>query len=130
MDFAPEFQQMIMKGQKKATTRILKSHVENGEPDLHRIVDALKEQEEKHHASSKKGVVVSAVSDRHESNPTEVFALIRVTSVESMLFSDLTPEIAAIEQFPSVESLKSCLQTFYPWIQDSDEVHIFHFALI
>jgi hypothetical protein len=129
MDFSLEFQQMIIEGKKKATTRILKSNVENGEPDLYRIITALEEQKQQQQQSCLRGVVASAVSDEDENSPTKVFAVIRITSVESMLFSELTPELAAIEQFSSLAGFETCLKTFYPWIQGDDEVHIFHFEL-
>ena len=132
MDFSPEFQMMIIKGLKKATTRILKPNVENGEPHLQRIVNALKEQEQHQQQQlhvSRRGVVASAVSDEDDSMAAEVFAVIRITSVECMLFSEITPELATIEQFASLDSFKACLRTFYPWIQDDDAVHVFHFEL-
>ena len=130
MDFSMEFQQLIREGKKRATTRVLKPGVENGEPELHKMVNALMHHNDSAGSSEKKDIIARAVSDEDEHNPTQVFAMIRVTSVETMAFSDLTPGIAQIENFSTVDDLKLCLRQFYPWIQDADEVHIFYFEVI
>ena len=138
MDFAAEFQQMIIEGKKTATTRVLKDGVVNGEPELLNIVKALAAQREMcvDSRSEQKGELnyvevraVSAGSQNGGDSPLDVFALLRVTSVETMLFSQVTPKLAAIEQFPSVDSFQACLRSFYPWIGDSDEVYVFHFEV-
>lgn len=135
MDFAPEFQQIIIEGKKKATTRVLKPGVPNGEPSLLRIVDALAQQqakqreEEEGRAGAEPSVEIWAVSDSgsDQDPPPVVFARLGVTAVQTTLFSQLTPELAALEQFPGVDSFQACLRKFYPWIGDDDEVHVFYF---
>jgi hypothetical protein len=128
IDFSSEFQQMIVDGRKKATTRVLKANVENGEPELHTLVTALLKQQQRAQEQWS-GLVASAVSDVDDVLPPAVFAQLRVTGVQCVLFSELTADLAALEQFPSLEAFKRCLRRFYPWIQPHDEVHVFHFEL-
>lgn len=122
MDFSSKFQDIIQKGLKRATTRVLKPDVEGGEPQLMNLVYAL--------SITKDGVLVQAVSDDHATHPPCVFASLLVSSVERSTFANLTQELAEIEQFTSLEEFRDCLREFYPWITDDDELWIFFFDLI
>lgn len=127
LDFAPNFQPMILEGKKRATTRVLKASAMNSEPDLQKIIDALRATSSDARPQSLQ--VAATVSDSGGGAPPQVFAQLRVTGVQSVAFSQLTPALAALEAFPCLDSFRACLLTFYPCLADCDTVHVFHFEL-
>mmetsp|Transcript_13359 Transcript_13359/g.16624 ORF Transcript_13359/g.16624 Transcript_13359/m.16624 type:complete len:121 (-) Transcript_13359:345-707(-) len=111
MDFAAEFVPLIWEEKKTATTRFLKEESMS--------VGQL--------AETGTGTKFEATCSE---NGGVGFALLEITNFETKNFGDLDLELAKIENFSSSEELKQTLRRFYPTIQDSDTVHVFHFKLL
>lgn len=117
LDFSPEFENMILSGEKTATTRVISSSVEGAEPSLADLACSIIGNR------SGKNIIVRATTG----SDSRIFALLEIIGVEYKKYSSLTDELARIEQFDSVTELKQCLLRFYPSISESDDVAIFYF---
>ena len=120
LDFAPEFKDMITKGIKTATTRVLRRRIDGSEPVLYGLVEALR-------SDSRGDVPVRATCT--DKDGCHIFALLNVSRVEEQSVRDITLELARKENFESVEEFVFCLRQFYPSLALDDVVYTFYFTL-
>jgi uncharacterized protein YqfB (UPF0267 family) len=107
MDFNPRFIDWILSGSKKATTR--------------------KFSEER--LRWKLGVLFLGVN----SDTKKPFAVLRLDSKQNPTFGELSPDLARIENFESVDEFKQVLRNIYPDINetgDSTPMQVFHFTVV
>jgi hypothetical protein len=127
LDFAPEFQEMIISGKKTATTRIVKRSVAGSEPQLDEVA--------RDYFSRGTGCVevratTTTPATADISKTVTIFAYLKIVGIEYKKVSDLSLELAKMEQFDSVDEFKQCLLRFYPSMTEEDEVVVFHFKYI
>lgn len=54
---------------------------------------------------------------------------IEILSVQHLPLNDVGPEVAAADGYCDIASLRSALETFYPGLDDSEEVTVVQFRL-
>lgn len=123
IDFDERWQDKILDGRKRATSRVLKHGVAGSEPHLDVLVTELQ--------GAVGGVVAKAYSapEKYSGGIGREFAKIRVTSVDAVRVGEITLELAQCEQFASVEEFKTCLKGYYPSLKEDDLLHVFHFVV-
>ena len=103
INFAPNFETIILNQTKEATTRQLSSPYEN----------------------LKVGDFVTATSGENTS-----FAILLLKDVQHIKASEISDELARIENMKSAEELTNVLKTFYPNLEPNSNMIVFHFKII
>jgi uncharacterized protein YqfB (UPF0267 family) len=107
MDFNPRFIDWILSGSKKATTRKFSAE----------------------RLRWKLGVFFLGVN----SDTKKPFAVLHLDSKQNPTFGELSPDLAQIENFESVDEFKQVLRNIYPDINetgDSTPMQVFHFTVL
>lgn len=140
IDFDPRWQGMIRSGLKGATARVLNAGILGSEPLLGALATevrtwkagAVANPDSDLNLGSKGGVVVHAYSapEKSTGGVGTIFATLRVYDVQTVSVAALTPELAAIEQFSTVEEFRVCLQGYYSSLTDDDLLHVFYFTVV
>jgi hypothetical protein len=136
--FDLRWKEAILSGTKKATTRVLSSKITGSEAtDLHRLLRDYSESEREQSES----LIVEAVCDLPTTpspssspapslpSPVVVFAILKIDRIVEYPVRDLPLDLALAEGFLDLSSFVSCLREYYPFLQEDDAVHVFHFHL-
>ena len=106
LNFAPQFEQIIVEGKKAATTRMLACKKDKLGP-----------------VSVPGAVCVGTARGRD-------FGILVIRQCREMAFSDVDDELARMEDMSSASELQAVLRGFYPEIEDSDRVRVIVFSLL
>lgn len=106
--FAPQFVDMIRRGEKCATTRLLGIKDTDSASEKHALLV---------------GMPCAAVADG------KTFAVLRVDRFDDRTFANIDDGLARIETMQSAAELKAVLCHFYPGAADDDSVRVIYFSL-
>ena len=109
--FSTEFVDWILKGKKRATTRVKNFVDEDGDREI--AGDLVK------------GEIVEAADDEDR-----VFAILEVLSVQIMRFDALDDDLARTENFENAVHLQNVLLRFYKFLKDDSPLVIVHFRVV
>lgn len=123
IDFAAQFESVILEGKKVATTRVTNTTAVGSEPHLNNLVQHMLN-------NSGENTTVRATTTDSTTGVSRVFAKLEITEIEIKKFGDLSIELAAMELFDSIAELQNCLLSFYPSLLPTDKVVVFYFRLI
>ena len=109
--FSTEFVDWILKGKKRATTRVKDFIDEDGDREIA--------------GDLKKGDVVEAADD-----DDRVFAALEIESVRTLRFDALDDDLARTENFDNAEHLQKVLLRFYKDLKNDSSLVVVHFHVV